>query len=47
MKVVDGWEEPYSLVQCCIFEVAKLSPLIVVSYCFFLPFWPFQMVVKS
>ena len=33
-------------VQYCIFEAAN-NHLLVVSRCRFLPFWPFQMVVKS
>ena len=42
----DGWREPDSLVQCCIFEVAN-SHLLLVSHCCFCHFGLFQMVVKS
>ena len=31
-QVVDGWGEPDSLVNCCIFEAAN-NHLLVVSYC--------------
>ena len=42
-QVVDGWGEPDSLAQCCIFEVAN-DHLLVVSHCCFCHFGLFRWV---